>query len=154
MPETPFELRLHHIGYVVSDIAAVIESFVHSLAANWDGRIYEDPIQNAKVTFVVVRPGDALVELVQPATETSPVFRFLHEKGGGFHHVCYEVAAVETAMAELKLRGARTVKRPKAAVAFQGRRIAWMLTAANFLIEVLEAPLVTSSPIEHKGHFC
>jgi methylmalonyl-CoA/ethylmalonyl-CoA epimerase len=64
--------------------------------------------------------------------------RFLREKGGGFHHVCYEVADLEEEMAGMKSRKALIARRPKPAVAFQGRRIAWMLTAEKLLIELLE----------------
>jgi methylmalonyl-CoA/ethylmalonyl-CoA epimerase len=112
--------------------------FVHSLAAQWDGRIFEDPIQKVKVAFLTTRPGEAQIELVQPNAPDSPVTRFL-ENGGGFHHVCYEVADLEEAMGEMKSRGALTVRRPKPAVAFEGRRIAWMLTAEKMLVELLEA---------------
>jgi hypothetical protein len=41
-------------------------------------------------------------------------------------------------MAEMKSRGALIVKRPKPAVAFGGRHIAWMLTAEKLLLEFLE----------------
>ena len=82
-----------------------------------------------------IRPGDAQIELVQPNADDSPVTRFLREKGGGFHHICYEVADLEERMAEMKSRGAMIAKRPKPAVAFQGRRIAWMLTAEKLLIQ-------------------
>lgn len=41
-------------------------------------------------------------------------------------------------MAEMKTRGAIIARRPKPAVAFQGRRIAWMLTAEKLLVELLE----------------
>ena len=45
---------------------------------------------------------------------------------------------LEEQMAEMKSRRALIVSRPKPAVAFQGRRIAWMLTAEKLLIELLE----------------
>lgn len=135
-PET--QLRLHHVGFVVADIATGMEGFKRSLSADWDGRIFEDPHQKVKVAFLQTRPGDALIELVEPAAEHSPVLRFLREKGGGFHHVCYEVADLERAMGEMKSRGALIAKRPKPAIAFAGRRIAWVLTAEKFLVELLE----------------
>ena len=138
MTETAVGLKLHHFGYVVRDIAAGMAGFTRSLAAQWDGRIYEDPLQKVKVVFLTTRPGDAQIELVQPNTDDSPVTRFLREKGGGFHHVCYEVAGLEEAMAGMKSRGALVASRPKPAVAFEGRRIAWLLTAEKMLIELLE----------------
>ncbi len=63
-------LRLHHMGFVVADIATAMPAFVHSMAAEWDGKIFEDPLQKAKVAFLTTRAGDAQIELVQPLGET------------------------------------------------------------------------------------
>lgn len=130
-------LRLHHMGFVVADIAAAMPSFVRSMAAEWDGQIFEDPLQKAKVAFMTTRPGDAQIELVQPVGENSPVARFL-QQGGGMHHLCYEVADLETELAAFRSRGAAIASRPKPAVAFGGRRIAWVITSEKFLVELLE----------------
>ena len=136
MTERMVGRNLHHIGFVVSDMTAGIAGFVHSLAATWDGGIYEDPQQKVRVAFL--EAGQGRIELVEPAGEKSPVCRFLREKGGGLHHVCYEVDDLENEMAAMRSRGALVAKRPKAAVAFEGRRIGWMLTPENLLIELLE----------------
>jgi methylmalonyl-CoA/ethylmalonyl-CoA epimerase len=130
-------LRLHHMGFVVADIANAMPAFVRSMAAEWDGKIFEDPLQKAKVAFMTTRPGDAQIELVQPVGETSPVQRFLHQ-GGGMHHLCYEVADLEAELAAFRSRGAAIASRPKPAVAFGGRRIAWVITSEKFLVELLE----------------
>ncbi len=131
-------LRLHHMGFVVADIATAMPAFVHSMAAEWDGKIFEDPLQKAKVAFLTTRAGDAQIELVQPLGETSPVQRFLQERGGGMHHLCYEVADLEAELAAFRSRGASIASRPKPAVAFGGRRIAWVVTSEKFLVELLE----------------
>ncbi|HKE28841.1 MAG TPA: VOC family protein [Bryobacteraceae bacterium] len=132
-------LKFHHIGYVVPSIAATLEGFIRSLGAQWDGCVFEDPHQKVKVTFLATRPGDPQIELVEPAGGDSPVLRFLREKGGGLHHACYEVEDLERSMGEFKSRGALIARRPKPAVAFEGRRIAWVLTAEKLLVELLES---------------
>jgi catechol 2,3-dioxygenase-like lactoylglutathione lyase family enzyme len=76
--------------------------------------------------------------LVQPLGESSPVFRFLRDKGAGLHHVCYEVDNIEEYLAKMRLQGAVIAKRPKPATAFGGRRIAWVITSERFVIELLE----------------
>ena len=78
------------------------------------------------------------MELVEPAGPQSPVRAFLG-KGGGLHHFCYEVEDCEAAMFSMRNRGSMIVRRPNPAVAFQGRRIAWVLTSEKLLIELLEA---------------
>jgi methylmalonyl-CoA/ethylmalonyl-CoA epimerase len=134
-------LRLHHIGFVVASIEDAMPGFVRSMMAEWDGRSFEDPLQKAKVAFLATRVGDALLELVEPLGEDSPVQRFLQEKGWGLHHVCYEVADLEQELADFRGRGAVIAKRPKPAVAFGGRRIAWVITAEKLLVELLEETL-------------
>jgi len=134
-------LHLHHVGFVVADIATAMPGFVRSLAAEWDGRIIEDPLQKVKVAFLSTRPQDGQIELVEPVGPDSPVLRFLQEKGGGLHHACYEVADLEKELNDFRSRGAVIAKRPKPAVAFDGRRIAWVVTAEKLLVELLEETL-------------
>jgi methylmalonyl-CoA/ethylmalonyl-CoA epimerase len=136
-------LRLHHVGFVVASIEQAMPGFVRSLAATWDGRVIHDPLQKVKVAFLTTRAGDPQIELVEPAGDDSPVLRFL-EQGGGLHHVCYEVADLEEQLAEFRSRGAVIAKRPKPAVAFGGRRIAWVITAEKLLVELLEEGKVTA----------
>ncbi|MGA7458966.1 MAG: VOC family protein [Candidatus Korobacteraceae bacterium] len=136
-------LRLHHVGFVVAGIERAMPGFVRSLAATWDGRVIHDPLQKVKVAFLTTRSGDPQIELVEPAGEDSPVLRFL-QQGGGLHHVCYEVANLEEQLSEFRSRGAVIAKRPKPAVAFGGRRIAWVITAEKLLVELLEESKVTA----------
>lgn len=131
-------LRLHHAGFVVASIDDAMPGFLRSMMAEWEGRSFEDPLQKAKVAFLTTRAGDPQIELVEPLSEDSPVRRFLQEKGGGLHHVCYEVADLERELADFRSRGAVIARRPKPAVAFGGRRIAWVLTAEKLLVELLE----------------
>ena len=131
------ELRLHHVGFVVKDIETSMRGFTSSLGGSWDGRIYADELQKVKVAFLSTGPAAAQIELVEPGRDDSPVTRFL-ERGGGLHHMCYEVQDVANALSEFKARKAVIVKRPLPAVAFNGRPIAWVLTAEKLLVELLE----------------
>ena len=131
-------MRLHHLGFVVADIAAAMPGFVRSMNATWDSQIFADPYQKVKVAFLTTRPGDAKIELVEPNCDDSPVLRFLNDRGGGLHHACYEVADLDQELSDFRSRGSLIVKRPRPAVAFQGRRIAWLLTPEKFLVELLE----------------
>ncbi len=133
-------LRLHHVGFVVASIEQAMPGFVRSLAAQWDERVIHDPLQRVKVAFLTTRTGDPQIELVEPAGDDSPALRFL-QQGGGLHHVCYEVADLEEQLGEFRSRGAVIAKRPKPAVAFGGRRIAWVITAEKLLVELLEERL-------------
>lgn len=130
-------LRLHHIGYVVSSIDQVVASFVESVNGSWDGAVYHDPIQKVRVTFIDTPGTTVQIELVEPAGEQSPVRAFL-TAGGGLHHLCYEVHDCEQALATVRERKGMIVRRPKPAIAFNGRKIGWAITAEKLLIELLE----------------
>ncbi len=146
MPDSPasaplgFAMRLHHVGFVVSDIGKAVPGFIHSLGMNWDGAIYQDPKQKVKVTFLVTGPACAQIELIEPLGGDSPVAKFL-SRGGGQHHLCYEVEDIEHALSVFKSRKASIVQRPCPAVAFEGRSIAWFVTPERLIVELLEKRL-------------
>jgi len=138
------EPRLHHVGYVVSDVEESLPHWTASLAATWVSAVFHDPLQKVKVAFLQPASEDSVqVELVAPAGEGSPVAPFL-AKGGGLHHMCYEVDDLEAHIADMKRRKAVVIRPPKPAVAFLGRRIAWMVTRERLVIEYLERRLPES----------
>ncbi len=129
---------LHHLGFVVSSISAVAEEFAASMSARWDGEIIHDPIQRVRVAFFSpVDTRNPVFELVEPASEVSPVSNFL-KKRGGLHHVCYEIDDLESGLREARGVGLVIVADPTPAVAFGGRRIAWVCSKSRLLMELLE----------------
>jgi methylmalonyl-CoA/ethylmalonyl-CoA epimerase len=125
------------MGFVVASIQASGEPFANSLNGSWDRKIIHDPIQRVHVSFITLPGTEVSMELVEPAGVQSPVQAFL-EKGGGLHHICYEVLDCESALVAMRRTGALIVRRPKPAVAFDGRSIAWVLTTQKLLVELLE----------------
>jgi methylmalonyl-CoA/ethylmalonyl-CoA epimerase len=142
MTEEPMaEKNLHHVGFVVSSIQNEADRFATSIDASWDGKIFFDPLQKVKVTFLRTEcREDALVELVEPAGMDSPVVHFL-ERGGGLHHLCYEVTNLDSHLAKMRAKGAVIVRPPLPSVAFDGRRISWIVTRQKLLLEFLERSL-------------
>jgi methylmalonyl-CoA/ethylmalonyl-CoA epimerase len=139
VPSESSDRKLHHVGFVVNSIAAIGERFAKSIGGIWNGKIIHDPLQAAKVSFIDgPNPFCATVELVEPAGANSPVERFL-QRGGGLHHLCYEVAQLEEQLKLSRSMGAMIVRQPLPAVAFGGRRIAWVFTKEKLLLEFLEA---------------
>lgn len=129
---------LHHLGFVVSSISTVAESFAAYMSASWDGEIIHDPIQRVRVAFFdPVDSRNPVFELVEPATEDSPVSDFL-KKRGGLHHVCYEVNDLDAALKKARLATWAIASYPAPAVAFNRRRIAWVFSKQRLLMELLE----------------
>jgi len=131
---------LHHLGVVVESISAVADEFAASMSAHWDGHIIHDPTQQVRVAFFSpVDPRNPVFELVEPASQISPVSRFL-KKRVGLHHICYEIDNLESGLEEACRVGLVLVSDPTPAVAFGGRRIAWVISKSRLLMEFLERP--------------
>ncbi len=130
--------RFHHVGFVVTLIAPVIESFCRALGGKSWSETWHDPLQKVRVAFIFPqKESDPSFELVEPAGPGSPVQDFL-ELGGGLHHVCYEVDDLDRAVRDARTQGLVLVRRAQPAVAFAGRRIAWFISREKLLIELLE----------------
>ena len=123
---------LHHVGFVVASIKQSIPGFEASLDAKWDGEITHDPNQIVRVAFLRSEcAADPLIELVEPAGEKSPVLSFL-KRGGGLHHLCYQVDQLEDQLRKSRANGGIVVRSPLPAAAFGGRRIAWVYLRTSF----------------------
>ena len=131
-------MRLHHVGFVVASIEASAPGFVASLNMEWDGEIFNDPLQDAKVTFLRHSvPCMPLIELVEPGSPQSHLVKFL-KRSGGLHHLCYETDQLEEQLRIAVASGSILVRKPAPAVAFEGRAIAWFYTPERMLVEILE----------------
>lgn len=131
------EPSLHHVGYVVPSIADGVERWKATLGAVSASGIFDDPIQRARVLFLEFASGGTCIELVEPLSADAPVAHFL-EKGGGLHHLCFEVDDILQHITRMKAQQALLVRQPKPAVAFDGRLIAWMMTREKLLVEYLQ----------------
>jgi methylmalonyl-CoA/ethylmalonyl-CoA epimerase len=129
---------LHHVGYVVTSIAESIERWRAAVSAISVSNPFDDPIQRARVIFLDLPPdGGVKLELIEPLGSDSPVASF-DQKGGGLHHLCFEVDDLEQQIGNMKSQKAVLIRKPQPATAFQGRRIAWMQTRERLLVEYLE----------------
>jgi methylmalonyl-CoA/ethylmalonyl-CoA epimerase len=132
-------MRLHHIGFVVASIEESVPGFVASLNTEWDGKIFNDPLQDAKVTFLRHGvSGTPLIELVEPGSPESHLVKFL-KRSGGLHHLCYETDQLEEQLRSAVASGSILVRKSAPAIAFEGRAIAWFYTPERLLIELLES---------------
>ena len=61
------------------------------------------------------------------------------KKGGGAYHLCLETADLDVAVEHAAANQCVVLSPPVPAVAFGGRRIAWIYTPDRQLFELLEA---------------
>ena len=131
-------LFFDHIGYAVENIANYVQDFVLPLfPGSVVGDTVEDPIQGVRAAFVEF-PGRGRVELIEPARPDSPVRKILQAKRGGLYHLCYSVDDIEGEIQKFRDRGCLVISHPKPAVAFGGRRVAFLYTPQRDIVEFVE----------------
>ncbi len=119
------DARLHHIGFAVRSIR---ESF-------GELQTIEDEIQ--KVRIALLRAHGTMVEIVEPAGDSSPVLNLL-AKGHNLYHVCYQVESIPLALAAARKNGFHSIAKPVPAIAFDMNHIAWVYNSVLGLFELLE----------------
>ena len=128
---------LNHVGIVVKNLEEQGEAYRRMLGLTPTSGIIEDPLQHVQARFWK-DPRGAVVELIAPLGPESPAWRAA-QKGGGLDHLCYETPELDTFLAEAVEQGAKIVRQPVPAIAFGGRRIAFIYSLDLGLIELLEA---------------
>ena len=95
--------------------------------------------QKTKVGFFPV--GETNIELVEPATDDSPLVKFLESKGPGIHHLCFEVEDIESEVKTLTDKGAALIDKAPRPGAHQ-TRVAFLHPkgTGGVLIELSQKP--------------
>jgi methylmalonyl-CoA/ethylmalonyl-CoA epimerase len=131
-------MKLHHVGIVVKNLAHHGEAYARMLGSVADSEVFFDPIQDVRVQFWRDNRG-SLIELIEPASQGSPVWREA-QKGGGLNHLCYETPTIEQTVQDFLEQGAMVARPMASAVAFGGRRIVFLYVLELGLIEFVEIP--------------
>lgn len=127
--------KINHVAIAVTDLDRSLEFWRDVLGLRLD-HIEDVPSQNSKVAFLPVGEGE--VELVLPTTEDSGLARFIQEKGGGIHHLCFEVDDLEEMLVDLKEKGVRLINETPSIL--PGRKMAFIHPKATggVLVELYE----------------
>lgn len=139
---TPEELgfKLRHVGVAVPSLGPATEALSTLFGYRVISGPFDDPIQKVSVNFLTQSDNDkAEIELIAPLSEDSPITSMLAKSGGGAYHLCFETTDIEQALVHAKSNGCVVVSPPVPAVAFNGRRIAWIYTRSRQLFELVEA---------------
>jgi len=98
--------KLNHVAIAVNDVDGSLGFWRDAMGLAVD-HIEDVPSQKAVVAFIPV--GDSEVELVKPTSEDTGVAKFLAERGGGMHHLCFEVDDIDAMLVQLKEKGVRLI---------------------------------------------
>jgi len=128
-------LQFHHLGVACRnlDVEAAAWTILGYLP---EGPDFTDPVQQVSGRFLA-GPGTRL-ELLVAAGPKSPVPAML-ARGVKIYHTAYETSAFDGALQALRARRCKLTVGPVPAIAFGGRRIAFLLLPNMNLIELIEA---------------
>ena len=130
-------MKLHHIGIVVKNIQDSLGELTQFLS--FESTTIPALVPSQKVNVCFLKTNNVYIELIEPAEENSPLSTFT-AKGGGFHHICFEVNDIHKEVEKMVKNGAKLVVKP--VKGFDDRLIAFLLlnmenTNCN-LIELVE----------------
>jgi methylmalonyl-CoA/ethylmalonyl-CoA epimerase len=132
--------KLLHVGVAVPSLDPTTELLATLFGYKVVSGPFDDPIQKVSVNFLAKSDNDvAEIELIAPLTEDSPIRSMLAKGNGGAYHLCFETDDIEGAVRHLQTHRCIVVAKPVPAVAFEGRRIAWVYTPSRQLFEIVEA---------------
>lgn len=104
------DYKLDHIGIAVRNLEESISFYENVLGGKLIDRYRSESIGVESEIATIDINGDR-TELLSPTNNTtSPIARFLKQKGKGVHHIAYHVNDLDEALDELKRKGIRTLE--------------------------------------------
>jgi methylmalonyl-CoA/ethylmalonyl-CoA epimerase len=139
--------RLNHIGVVVQDVLEIAEE-LRTLGLKPLTKPEPDPVQKVTACFMGKEGAEEVhIELLEPTEDRSPIAKFLRKKGGGLHHLCFEVDDIDAATRDLEQKGFKVVSEPVECIGYDrsfnlgkacSTRIAFLMTSNKLLIELIQ----------------
>ena len=126
--------EFHHVGYATANLERD-RAFFEGLGYTQEGEDFSDPIQGVKGCFMT-GPGPR-VELLHNLDGSDTLTPWL-EAGIKMYHFAYLVDDLESALLWAKGRRGRVTVAPVPAVAFDGRRIAFVIFRDGHMLEFIE----------------
>ncbi|PEY34511.1 glyoxalase [Bacillus cereus] len=102
--------KIDHIGIAVRDIDSSIRFYEKILSGTLIDRYISEAAGVESEVAILEVNGDRIELLAPTNNTTSPIARFIKQKGKGVHHIAYRVDNLDQALEELKQQGIRTLE--------------------------------------------
>ena len=135
------QTKLDHIGVAVRNLDESIRFYEDVLGGKLIDR-YRSETVGVESEIAVMEVSGHRTELLSPTNNTtSPIARFLRQKGKGVHHIAYRVVDLEVALEDLKNRGIRILEETYR-INKHGRRLVYLNPAdtEGTIIEYCDYP--------------
>jgi len=98
--------RIDHVGIAVQSIAEARQLY-EALGLQVEA-VEEVPAEGVRVAMILC--GESRIELLEATTPDSPIARFLEQRGGGVHHICFASSDVSADQERLQSEGYRILR--------------------------------------------
>ena len=129
---------IDHVAIVVKDLEATIAIYTQTLGFT---EVYREIVADQGIEAVGLRTGDAIIELLRPLSEDSPIAKFRGDAPTKLHHTAYRVGDINAELDRLKAAGVRLIdEQPRRGA--HGNTIAFLhpKATAGVLIELCQPP--------------
>jgi methylmalonyl-CoA/ethylmalonyl-CoA epimerase len=133
---------MDHIGVAVRNLEDAIQFYKNVLGAKLIDQ-YRSDAKGVESEIAIMEVDGARTELLAPTNNTtSPIARFIKQKGKGVHHIAYRVDDLDAALEELEQQGIRTLK-DSLRINKHGRRLIYLNPAdtEGTIIEYCDYPV-------------
>ncbi|HKO65409.1 MAG TPA: methylmalonyl-CoA epimerase [Candidatus Nitrosocosmicus sp.] len=130
-------MRVDHIAIAVNDADTALENYKKILKID---KIDVEIVPNEKVKVVMLNLEDTRLELIEPLEDTSPISKFLKERGEGIHHIAITADEIENDVSHAKENGMRFLGELR--TGSYGRKITFIHPKSlnGVLVEFCQAP--------------
>ena len=130
-------MRVDHIAIAVNDADRALENYKKILKID---KIDVEEVPNEKVKVVMLNLEDTRLELIEPLEDTSPISKFLKERGEGIHHIAITADEIENDVNHAKESGMRFLGELR--TGSYGRKITFIHPKSlnGVLVEFCQAP--------------
>lgn len=130
-------MRVDHIAIAVNDADKALENYKKILKID---NIDVEEVPNEKVKVVMLNLEDTRLELIEPLEDSSPISKFLKERGEGIHHIAITANEIENDVNHAKENGMRFLGELR--TGSYGRKITFIHPKSlnGVLVEFCQAP--------------
>ncbi|HTJ27056.1 MAG TPA: methylmalonyl-CoA epimerase [Candidatus Limnocylindria bacterium] len=97
---------IDHVAIVVKDLDTTLRLYTQTLGFS---EVYREIVADQGIEAVGLRTGDAIIELLRPLDEDSPIARYRGEAETKLHHTAYRVADIHAELRRLREAGVRLI---------------------------------------------
>lgn len=130
-------MRVDHIAIAVNNAENALENYKKIL--NID-KIEIEQVLNEKVKVVMLNLQDTRIELLEPMDDSSPISKFLKDRGEGIHHIAITADEIEQDVKRAKESGMKFIGELR--TGSYGRKITFIHPKSlnGVLVEFCQAP--------------